>query len=182
MAVREICRNPNCGMKLKRPTENAHHAFCTVGCYEQFFRHRCVVCECRMERVESVWNKQTCGRRECRKTLRNSGDAYRPPSRWSGYVERYGRNAHGMGVKIPWRERPRVWRVAAGNLVSHANLIMPLHAETERRANQALPPALKRVLGASAAYDRLQSGFAISRWRPTGDGKDVPDVPAFLRR
>ena len=25
-------------------------------------------------------------------------------------------------------------------------------------------------------------GYPVSRWCPTGDGKDMPDIPDFLRR
>jgi hypothetical protein len=137
MKPREMCRNPNCGMKLKAPTENKHHAFCTVGCYEQFFRHRCVVCECTIKRSPNAWHKRTCGKRNCRNLLRNSGDAYRSLYPSAKYVMGPLRSAHEMGVNIPWRERPRIWKVLAGNSVSHINLIVPLDQDTKRRVENA---------------------------------------------
>jgi hypothetical protein len=135
MKPREMCRNPNCGMKLKSPTENKHHAFCTVGCYEQFFRHRCAVCESKIRRSPNAWHQRTCGKRECRNSLRNSADSLRPMSQSAKYVVGAPRSAHEMGVKIPWRERPRVWKVVAGNSLSHINLIVPLDPDTQRRTD-----------------------------------------------
>ena len=35
--ARKVCRNPKCRMKLPEPRENPHAAFCTKGCYEQFY-------------------------------------------------------------------------------------------------------------------------------------------------
>jgi hypothetical protein len=32
------------------------------------------------------------------------------------------------------------------------------------------------------AFERLREGKVLSRWKPTGDGKDVPDISDFLRR
>ena len=135
--MRQMCRNPDCGTKLKTPVENKHHAFCTLGCYQQFFRHRCAVCEREMERSVTAWNKRNCGRRECRNLLRISGDAYRPPSRSVKYVERTPENPYEMGVKTPWRERPRVWKVTAGSELDHINLIVPLDPDTARRVADA---------------------------------------------
>jgi len=46
--LRQYCRNPRCGSKLPQPMGNVHAAFCTRGCWQQFHRHRCVVCERRL--------------------------------------------------------------------------------------------------------------------------------------
>jgi hypothetical protein len=43
--LRHYCRNRHCRSKLKQPVENHHHAFCTRGCFESFYRNRCRVCE-----------------------------------------------------------------------------------------------------------------------------------------
>jgi hypothetical protein len=32
-------------MRLKAPVDNQHRAFCCRGCYQQFYRTRCLVCE-----------------------------------------------------------------------------------------------------------------------------------------
>jgi hypothetical protein len=42
---RRYCRNPRCRSKLLAPVENEHRAFCCRGCFEAFYRKRCLVCE-----------------------------------------------------------------------------------------------------------------------------------------
>src|SRR6266576_3403052 len=44
-ALRHYCRNSRCRTKLREPVENEHAAFCCRGCFEQFYRSRCAVCE-----------------------------------------------------------------------------------------------------------------------------------------
>src|SRR5262245_53769766 len=34
-----------CRVKLTEPVENEHHAFCTKGCFEQFYHKRCLACQ-----------------------------------------------------------------------------------------------------------------------------------------
>jgi len=71
------CRNPRCGSKLKEPVENPHAAFCCRGCWEQYYRHRCVVCEKEIKRT--VENNRICRRRKCRNELRKWPQVYLPP-------------------------------------------------------------------------------------------------------
>src|SRR5262245_21098940 len=48
---RYYCRNrPRCGCRLKVSTANPRDAFCTRSCWQQFYRHRCLVCEREMPR------------------------------------------------------------------------------------------------------------------------------------
>ena len=42
--VRRRCRNPRCGARLKRETDDAPRAFCSRSCFEQFHRAACIVC------------------------------------------------------------------------------------------------------------------------------------------
>jgi hypothetical protein len=49
-SLRHYCRNPRCRMKLQAPVENEHRAFCCRGCFESFYRSRCLVCEEPMRR------------------------------------------------------------------------------------------------------------------------------------
>jgi len=134
---RQTCRNPNCGAKLKAPTDNRHHAFCTVGCYRQFFRHRCVVCERQMERPAQAAGKKICGKRKCRILLRQSPISYRPMGHSLIEGERPLGSADKIGGKKGWREQPKVWKVIAGQNLSHANLIVPLDPETASRVRLA---------------------------------------------
>jgi hypothetical protein len=45
IAQRKRCRSKRCNSKLPEPIENKHHAFCKKGCYDQFYRKRCLACE-----------------------------------------------------------------------------------------------------------------------------------------
>jgi hypothetical protein len=40
----QLCRNPRCRSRMP-PAMGEHSQFCTRGCWEQFHRKRCVVCE-----------------------------------------------------------------------------------------------------------------------------------------
>jgi hypothetical protein len=59
------CRNPRCRSKLREPVDNPHAAFCCKGCWTQFHRSRCVVCEGEIKRNPSS-HQMLCGRRKCR--------------------------------------------------------------------------------------------------------------------
>src|SRR5260370_35580344 len=43
--LRHRCRNPRCRLRLPKPVENEHHAFCCRSCFESFYRARVRVCE-----------------------------------------------------------------------------------------------------------------------------------------
>jgi hypothetical protein len=75
-ALRHYCRNPRCRSKLVEPAENTHAAFCAKGCYEQYHRRRCIVCEAEFKR--NAGNQLTCGRRRCRSEVRKWPALYRP--------------------------------------------------------------------------------------------------------
>ena len=64
---RHYCRNPKCSMKLPKPVESERDAFCTKGCYRQFYRFRCLICEEPMERKTET--QLICGKRRCRNAL-----------------------------------------------------------------------------------------------------------------
>jgi hypothetical protein len=55
-------------------------------------------------------------------------------------------------------------------------------AQRERRALGRDPAVSPHPDGSDTAFKRLQGDAVLSRWRPTGDGRDVPDIPDFLRR
>src|SRR5262245_30444037 len=50
------------------------------------------------------------------------------------------------------------------------------------RASVATPAPIGRPLKPMDAFERLREGKVLSRWKPTGDGRGVPDIPEFLRR
>ena len=73
---RHRCRNPKCRSKLPEPRASTHSAFCTKGCWQQFHRARCVVCEKEFERTAE--HQLVCGRRKCRAELKRQPEIYRP--------------------------------------------------------------------------------------------------------
>src|SRR5215831_5079649 len=78
--TRHYCRNPRCRSKLPAPVENEHRAFCTRGCFESFYRSRCLVCEEPMRRkVES--QRFRSGHAKCRAEHRRFPHVYDWPER-----------------------------------------------------------------------------------------------------
>jgi hypothetical protein len=100
--LRHYCRNPKCRMKLKAPVENPYRAFCTRGCYRQFYRKRCLVCEADMERKTE--NQRICGKRRCRSTLRACPDIGRYPTATNVFSTTG--NPHEMGTETSPQRRP----------------------------------------------------------------------------
>ena len=74
--VRIYCRNERCRLKLPEQRENPHSALCCKGCFEQFYKRKCIVCESEIERTAN--NRLLCKRSRCRNELRNWPDKYRP--------------------------------------------------------------------------------------------------------
>ena len=62
-AERHYCRNARCRSKLVAPVENLHRAFCCRGCFEQFYRTRCLVCETPKHHQRRL----LCGHIKCRR-------------------------------------------------------------------------------------------------------------------
>ena len=70
------CRNEGCRLKLPELRENPHSAFCWKGCFEKFYKRKCIVCENPIERT--INNRLLCKRPKCRTELRNWPAVYRP--------------------------------------------------------------------------------------------------------
>ena len=64
-ALRHYCRNSRCRTKLREPVENEHAAFCCRGCFEQFYRSRCAVCERDLSRDPMTGEAVKLGRKFC---------------------------------------------------------------------------------------------------------------------
>jgi hypothetical protein len=76
--LRQRCRH--CRSKLPIPVGNPNAAFCTPGCRNAFYRHRCLICEQPLERKTE--RQLICGRLPCRSALRARQrlDRYLAPS------------------------------------------------------------------------------------------------------
>src|ERR1700757_2071255 len=74
-SLRHYCRNPRCRMKLQAPVENEHRAFCCRGCFESFYRSRCLVCEQPMRR-KTEQQRFKSGHAVCRAQYRRFPHVY----------------------------------------------------------------------------------------------------------
>ena len=93
------CRNPRCRSKLKEPVENMHAAFCTRGCWDQFHRHRCVVCERVFNR--KVENKRLCERRTCRAEMKRWPALYLPFQPKTANLDKPGISEPKNAARLP---------------------------------------------------------------------------------
>jgi len=93
------CRNPRCRSKLKEPVENMHAAFCTRGCWDQFHRHRCVVCERSFNRT--VENKRLCERRTCRAEMKRWPALYLPFQPKTANLDKPGTSEPKNAARLP---------------------------------------------------------------------------------
>ena len=138
--TRHRCRNPRCGSKLRRETTQLRDAFCSAGCFEQYYKKVCVVCERPMR--SKAAQQRFCSNR-CRSTFR------RHPEQFSGRFTPPGRviadatrkaltNAHSTGLKTGAKPG-RAWRVVAGPgaTLDPVNLAIPLDPETAARNRRA---------------------------------------------
>jgi len=66
IGLRHRCRL--CRTKLKEPTDNPRRAFCCRGCFQGFYRSRCVVCAGLIRRKNE--QQKTCIKKACKDELR----------------------------------------------------------------------------------------------------------------
>ena len=136
--LRRKCRR--CKSKLPTPTSNEREAFCCRGCYEQFYRKRCRVCECDINQPTEEGEKQGRPRLICKKAKCKS--AWRAGIRFGRFLQNPSpsssdvKKGHAEAVKSsvskrtkPGRAEPiecseplrscRGWHIVAGPLLSH---------------------------------------------------------------
>ncbi len=73
--LRHYCRHDR--TKLAGPTDNLRRAFCCRGCFNSYFRSRCVVCEAPIRRKNE--RQRTCIDIRCKAELRRFPLAYAWP-------------------------------------------------------------------------------------------------------
>jgi hypothetical protein len=69
--LRHQCRF--CRTKLAEPTDNPRRGFCCRGCFNSFYRHRCVVCESPIRRKNE--RQRVCVNVRCKAELRGCPSA-----------------------------------------------------------------------------------------------------------
>jgi hypothetical protein len=77
LALRHQCRK--CRTKLNEPTDNPRRAFCCRGCFNSFYRSRCVVCEGSFRRKNE--QQRTCVDVGCKAEIRRFPLAYSWPEK-----------------------------------------------------------------------------------------------------
>jgi hypothetical protein len=97
--LRSRCRNPQCRLKLLAPVENEHHAFCCRGCFDHFYRSRCLVCEEPMRRKREG-QKLGSGHKVCEREYRKFPRVYGFPVPTPTISDESLRSAHSTGLKI----------------------------------------------------------------------------------
>jgi hypothetical protein len=122
IALRHRCRF--CRTKLAEPTDNPRRGFCCRGCFNSFYRHRCVVCESpiRLKRENSL---RLCIDVRCKAEVKRFPEAYRWPERHGGSqnVEITQKTPDFTGVKTAFELPPR-WRQVAGLELSTSALTL----------------------------------------------------------
>jgi hypothetical protein len=164
------------------------------------------VCEANLPPGPS--NREVCWRASCRAERRKSPQTYR----WSGIVKRPPRSARNTGLKIGTKgDRPlRIIAGPAPAEINLRPLQPKLAARLDRDSAEYLEARRKAAWHAARAAQikrrhppvnvlggyRFPDAPAIdmspiepppewaipSRWKPTGDGAGLEDIPEFLRR
>jgi hypothetical protein len=143
--LRTRCRNPRCGCKLKYPADNPRRAFCCSGCSEQFYRHRCLVCEALFSRKTE--RRRTCGRGKCRNAYGRYPERFNGP--WAQTPDlrhNASRNPLKTGTKIDDKSG-RGWRVVAGPEPPEINLRIPPTPATIPETNRLFLEQVRRKAG-----------------------------------
>ena len=91
------CRK--CRGKLPEPVENAHHAFCIKGCFDQFYHKRCLACEKPLRTARRSFCPKPA---KCANLVRTWPQKYR----WPGYCRGPLSSGHFTGLKLGLRGRP----------------------------------------------------------------------------
>ena len=127
--VRQRCRNPRCGGKLKVPTDNPRDAFCCKACEARYYAVRCRVCEALFTRKTA--RRVVCWRSKCRYELKRHPDQYFGSRYPSGLI---AHNALADPIKQGVKrgaKRGRAPRYVAGSKVAEVDFRVPL---TDSRA------------------------------------------------
>jgi hypothetical protein len=209
--LRHRCRNPRCGLKLKRLTDNPRNAFCCSGCVTSYFRNRCVVCERTYKRkTEHQW---FC-RPKCKSKFRRHPEQFL--GKW-GAVLVLARSPTKTPIKPAGKsgsEGGRAFRQVAGPRLSSTAFrlaTIPLNPELAARiarANAGFGDWLRKSKRAAIRRAQIKrhhppmnvlGGYRFpnapaidlgpvedlpvvrSRWAPTGTGV-TPPIPEFLLR
>jgi hypothetical protein len=153
--LRHRCRSARCGGKLKSPTDNLRRAFCCRGCFDSYYRARCLVCERPLKRKTE--RRRFCNRSACRYEFRRHPEQfYDYPSPGSVYAANASRNPIKSGIKNGGKTG-RGWRKIAGPELSETSFrlaILPLDPELAARLDRRHAEVLEPLFKAKRRADR----------------------------
>jgi hypothetical protein len=163
VALRHSCRH--CRTKLSAPTENPRRAFCCRGCFNSFYRPRCVVCETPIRR-KTEWQK-TCIAKNCKAEIKRFPLAYSwPEKREEGSSPqnclRPPSKAHLAGIKFGLRGSP-----PSAHSLRHCWWGDPVHGDLSLYNEDGLTVA--RLVRASGRYRLVYPHTTPTRSWPDDD-------------
>ena len=192
--MRLRCRNPRCLGKLKTPVESKREAFCCSGCFNSYFRKRCLVCEQTYSRA--VEHQRLCGRRKCRRDYNRNPAAYTSPWGPQEPVRYSTSNSECSPPKTPdktgtfWRDKSgRGWRWIASekghDLIDRYGRLAARLIQTGDGWRMTLPklfpaPLILSDLEAAKHQARNAALWALPPWRTVRMAKTVSSVPLNL--
>jgi hypothetical protein len=105
---------------LAAPVSNDREAFCCCGCYTNFFRTRCRVCEAPIEQPTRGGVRFTCNKAKCKRAWRADLGLgrYHTPKNANSIQERPVNKGPKVGVSD---DRASSWRVTAAGAPISAN-------------------------------------------------------------
>jgi hypothetical protein len=174
--LRHYCRNPKCRMKLKAPVANVREAFCTRGCFNSFYLHRCLVCEGSLERKNET--QKVCKKAKCRRVWQAQ----------SGGFGRYltsGPSAAGEDLKTPIKSgfksalgSDRRWRIVAGELAppEFRGATVPDGPNCQWAGGSFEHLERRNRAVVEAHFDRLDAAAVADDFRVIDDG-NIPPCP-----
>jgi len=188
--LRHRCRNPHCGLKLKRPVDNPRDAFCCRACFERFYRSRCLVCERPIERKTK--RRQICNRSKCRHEFQRHRERFFSTRYQTSVLGHNGvGSAHSMGLKTGSKVG-RPFRLVAGPTLSPTSFRLaalppdPAFDARIARANAGFGDWLRRSKHAAARRAQIKrhhppvnvlGGYRFAG-APDIDLRPVEDLPA----
>jgi len=192
-ALHHFCRNRlNCRAKLPTPVANKREAFDAKGCFDSFYRYRCLKCERDMPR--NAEHQRVCYRAECKKAWRDGLVISRFLGLGSGPVITPTKKAAKPGT-FSGEKAGRGWRVVAGPSLDPRSLAATtLSAEVPRRRRVGLSeemggrftePRWQEVVSADGVkcfVTRFRDEQAPSELPTTALIPDDLSIPDFLRR
>jgi hypothetical protein len=114
--LRHYCRNARCRSKLPTPVSNPREAFCTRGCYNSFYLHRCLACAGAIERKRA--DQKVCRKAKCRNAWR-AGLGFGPYARSD--VKLASETPDFIDPKTPPKPH-QAWSIVAGPELSPSAL------------------------------------------------------------